>query len=88
MHSLETMEAMTLHQDAAYRKLYRWVKNECRRFDATVPEITPLMKDSINALAETPVLLRLCLEEIANTRNTSIVRSFLNALIHGGPNGM
>lgn len=34
------------------------------------------------------VLLGYCLDEVASTRNKSILRSFLIALTQGGPNGM
>lgn len=52
------MDAMSVHQEAAYRRLYRWIRNECRRFEAPVAEITPLMRKAITALKERPALLR------------------------------
>eukprot|EP01114_Cavostelium_apophysatum_P003972 TRINITY_DN14104_c0_g1_i1.p1 TRINITY_DN14104_c0_g1~~TRINITY_DN14104_c0_g1_i1.p1 ORF type:complete len:708 (+),score=123.47 TRINITY_DN14104_c0_g1_i1:88-2124(+) len=85
---LEIMDVMSLHQESAYRRLYKWVRGECRRFTSPVPEISPLMREAIHALKDRPVLLGYCLDEVASTRNKTIVRSFLIALTQGGPNGM
>jgi hypothetical protein len=53
------MDIMTIHEESAYRKLYRWVRNECRKFEeSSAPELTPLLRESIAALKERPVLLR------------------------------
>lgn len=50
---------MSLHQEAAYRRLYRWVRDEARSLenDVTEPTYDPLMSAALNALRERPVLL-------------------------------
>jgi hypothetical protein len=53
-----------------------------------VPDITPLLRKSLQALKERPTLLKYCLGEIATTRCKAVVRAFLAALTQGGPNGM
>jgi len=97
---LEIMDAMSLHEEAAYRKLYKWVRNECRKFSVSYPypndnssldianNISPIFKVAIAALKNKPVLLGYCLDEIASTRNKSIVKSFLIALTQGGVNSV
>jgi len=77
-----------MHQEASYRKLYRWIRTECNKFDSSNPDITPLMRKAIQALKERPVLLSYCLEEVGSSRSKAVVRSFLSALSQGGPNGM
>jgi len=52
------METMSMHQEAAYRKLFRFVKAECAKFSSPVPEATPLVIQAIGALNDRPVLLR------------------------------
>ena len=55
---LEIMDAMNMHQEAAYRRLYRWAKSECSaalaRDDA--PEVHPMLPRALEALRERAVL--------------------------------
>lgn len=55
---LEIMDAMAMHQEAAYRRLYRWVKSECSTALASddTPEIHPLLPRALDALRERSVL--------------------------------
>ena len=93
---MEILDAMCMHEEAAYGRLYRWIRNECRKFDSNdgsssvnpaYIDVSSLIKESIAALKERPVLLRRCLDEIAGSRNKGVVKSFLMALTQGGPNG-
>lgn len=52
------MDDMSAHMEAAYKLLYRWVKNECRGLDSDSPELSILLLDAFTALQERPVLLR------------------------------
>eukprot|EP01112_Ceratiomyxa_fruticulosa_P012391 TRINITY_DN3427_c0_g2_i1.p1 TRINITY_DN3427_c0_g2~~TRINITY_DN3427_c0_g2_i1.p1 ORF type:complete len:740 (-),score=94.15 TRINITY_DN3427_c0_g2_i1:40-2259(-) len=91
---LEIMELMNTHLESAYRRLYRWVRDEsARSLDPTpsqrdTPYVHPLMPTALKSLQERPVLLAYCLDEIAASRSKSIVKAFLNALTQGGPNGL
>jgi hypothetical protein len=82
------MDLMSMEQETAYRRLYRWVRNECKNLDSEAPDIQPLMRAAIGSLRARPVLLGYCLDEVASTRSKMVVQNFLIALTKGGPNGI
>lgn len=75
--------------EIAYRKLYRWVRNETKFLeiynDTEVPNLVVL---AFEALQERPVLLAYCLDDVARRRSTAVVDGFMDALTVGGPNGI
>lgn len=85
---LEIMDMMSLHQENAYKKLYRWVRSQSRTFSENSPVISDLVRQSILALKDRPILLSYCLDEVANTRSATIAKGFIIALTQGGPNGI
>lgn len=75
--------------EIAYRKLYRWVKNETKFLEIyNDPEVPELMVMAFEALQERPVLLAYCLDDVAKTRSKAVVDGFMDALTVGGPNGV
>eukprot|EP01124_Arcella_intermedia_P031592 TRINITY_DN7172_c0_g1_i1.p1 TRINITY_DN7172_c0_g1~~TRINITY_DN7172_c0_g1_i1.p1 ORF type:complete len:654 (+),score=160.78 TRINITY_DN7172_c0_g1_i1:257-1963(+) len=85
---LEIMDNMSEYMESAYKKLYRWVKNECRSLDKELPEISSLLPEAFASLQERPVLMSYCLDEVGETRNKVVKRSYLLALTQGGPSGI
>lgn len=70
------MDAMSLHQEQGYRRLYRWVRDEARVFEDenSEPEYNSFLIPALKALQERPVLLSYCLDEIGNSRCKAVVK--------------
>jgi hypothetical protein len=85
---LEIMDLMADYLEAAYKKLYKWVRAECKLcLEKDCPEIPSLLRTAFHFLQDRPVLLAHCLEEIASQRQNALVRSFVMAVTQGGPSG-
>ena len=85
----EISQQMSELLEIAYRKLYRWVKNEMKFLEIySDPEVPDLMVMAFEALQERPVLLAYCLDDVAKTRAKAVVDGFMDALTVGGPNGV
>ncbi|KAL6051045.1 Golgi transport complex subunit 6, variant 2 [Balamuthia mandrillaris] len=83
------MELMSMHQQSAYDKLFRWVKDEFHSIQDDVSDIDPLVVVAVVTLKEKqPVLLNYCFDEIVATRSQMLVEAFHIALTVGGPGGM
>lgn len=85
--ALDIMEEMTLHQEAALERLYRWTQNHCRNIDHTDDDIGSLVMAAMNKLQDRPVLFKYVVDEYAQARRSVLVRNFIDALTIGGPNG-
>ncbi|ORZ02308.1 oligomeric Golgi complex subunit 6 [Syncephalastrum racemosum] len=85
---LQIMEAMTLHQETAYEKLYRWTQYETRAsFGKDSIDVSSLMTKALHALMHRPVLFQTILDEIAVARREAVSSAFMTALTRGGPGG-
>lgn len=84
--ALDIMEEMTLHQEAALERLYRWTQNHCRNIDSN-DDIGALVVLSMNKLQDRPVLFKYVIDEYATARRAVLVRNFIDALTIGGPHG-
>ncbi|XP_070537699.1 conserved oligomeric Golgi complex subunit 6-like isoform X3 [Ptychodera flava] len=84
---LEIMEAMALHQETAYERLYRWTQGECRMLSSDSVEVSPLLCQAMQTLQDRPVLFKYSLDEFGTARRTAVVRGFIDALTRGGPSG-
>lgn len=80
----DIMEEMTLHQEAALERLYRYTQSNCRNVDS---DIGGLLQLAMNKLQERPVLFKYVIDEYVNARRAVFVRNFIDALTVGGPNG-
>uniref|UniRef100_A0A2M4BHF4 Conserved oligomeric Golgi complex subunit 6 n=2 Tax=Anopheles marajoara TaxID=58244 RepID=A0A2M4BHF4_9DIPT len=83
--ALDIMEEMTLHQEAALERLYRWTQSHCRNVDSN--EMGVLIVEAMARLQERPVLFKYVIDEYCTARRSVVVRSFIDALTIGGPGG-
>lgn len=83
--ALDIMEEMTLHQEGALERLYRWTQNHCRNLDSN--EIGYLIVQAMGRLQDRAVLFKYVIDEYSSGRRSVLVRSFIDALTVGGPNG-
>lgn len=82
--ALDIMEEMTLHQEGALERLYRWTQSHCRNVDS---DISGLLILAMNKLQDRPVLFKYVIDEYSTARRSVLVRNFIDALTVGGPNG-
>ncbi|CAH0546527.1 unnamed protein product [Brassicogethes aeneus] len=83
--AVDIMEQMTLHQEGAVERLYRWTLNHSRSVDN--PDITETIAKAMNRLQNRPLLLNYVLDEYCVARRGVLVSEFINALTRGGPSG-
>ncbi|XP_030383226.1 conserved oligomeric Golgi complex subunit 6 [Scaptodrosophila lebanonensis] len=83
--ALDIMEEMTLYQEGALERLYRWTQNHCRNLDNS--EIGPLVVEAMSRLQDRPVLFKYVIDEYAIARRAVLVRQFIEALTEGRPGG-
>uniref|UniRef100_A0A182LWZ2 Conserved oligomeric Golgi complex subunit 6 n=1 Tax=Anopheles culicifacies TaxID=139723 RepID=A0A182LWZ2_9DIPT len=83
--ALDIMEEMTLHQEAALERLYRWTQSHCRNVESN--EMGVLIVEAMARLQERPVLFKYVIDEYSTARRSVVVRSFIDALTIGGPGG-
>ncbi|KAH8407553.1 hypothetical protein KR222_005318, partial [Zaprionus bogoriensis] len=83
--ALDIMEEMTLHQEGALERLYRWTQNHCRNLENN--EIGPLIVQAMSRLQDRPVLFKYVIDEYAIARRAVLVRQFIEALTEGGGHG-
>ncbi|KAJ8658658.1 hypothetical protein O0I10_005698 [Lichtheimia ornata] len=85
---MQIMESMSMHQETAYEKLYRWTQYESRSsFGGDSIDVSMLMTKALHALRYRPVLFQTILDELAVARREAVARAFMNALTRGGPGG-
>lgn len=80
--ALDIMEEMTLHQEGALERLYRWTQSHCRNIENA--EVSDLVMLAMNRLQDRPVLFKYVVDEYATSRRALLVRSFIDALTIGG----
>ncbi|XP_018336028.1 conserved oligomeric Golgi complex subunit 6 isoform X2 [Agrilus planipennis] len=83
--ALDIMDQMTLHQEGALERLYRWSQNYCRNVDN--PEFTELVTRAMGCLQTRPVLFKNVLNEYCSSRRGVLAGEFIDALTRGGPSG-
>eukprot|EP00002_Diphylleia_rotans_P016583 TRINITY_DN3227_c0_g2_i1.p1 TRINITY_DN3227_c0_g2~~TRINITY_DN3227_c0_g2_i1.p1 ORF type:complete len:524 (-),score=100.60 TRINITY_DN3227_c0_g2_i1:1123-2694(-) len=85
--AIDVIDFMSVQQEAAYEKLYRWVLSQSKALDRDNPEVSSQLKTATRILRDRPSHFKSCMEEISNIRKAAILRGFSNALTRGGPNG-
>ncbi|THH11854.1 hypothetical protein EW145_g400 [Phellinidium pouzarii] len=75
--------------EQGYDKLTRWCSLEFRQFvkDALL-EVTPIMREAIKWLRKKPELLSEALSSLSQTRQSTLMNAFMDALTRGGPGGL
>ncbi|KAI8073094.1 oligomeric Golgi complex subunit 6-like protein [Gongronella butleri] len=85
---IQIMESLSLHQESAYDKLYRWTQYESRSsFGGDSIDVSSLMTKALYSLRHRPVLFRTILDEISTARREAVAHAFMIALTRGGPGG-
>ncbi|KAK0502969.1 oligomeric complex COG6 [Armillaria luteobubalina] len=86
---LEIMSSTLSYLEQGYEKIARWCSYEFRQIgrDAHL-EVTPTMREAVRRLRQRQELLTEALSELSQTRQASLLSSFLMALTRGGPSGL
>ncbi|XP_032663782.1 conserved oligomeric Golgi complex subunit 6 isoform X1 [Odontomachus brunneus] len=79
--ALDIMQRMTLLQEAALERLYRWTQTQCKNIENE--RLAPLLIKAMSKLQDRPVLFKYILDEYCAARRTALVGSFIDALTLG-----
>ncbi|XP_063986387.1 conserved oligomeric Golgi complex subunit 6 [Diachasmimorpha longicaudata] len=82
---LDVMQRMTLLQEAALERLYRWTQNQCRHIEHD--HFAPLLIKGMCKLQDRPVLFKYIIDEYCTARRAVIVGAFIDALTLGSKTG-
>ena len=74
---------MSLHEEAANERLYRWTLNIVRSISSDIIEIHPQLFRAMACLQEREILFKYCLDEYVTVRRSAVVRNFIEALTRG-----
>jgi len=58
LNRLEILESMSMYQEAAFEKLYRWTQGELKTLTREIVELSPTFHQAIFALKDRPVLFK------------------------------
>ncbi|KAF7382195.1 conserved oligomeric Golgi complex subunit 6-like [Vespula maculifrons] len=83
--ALDIMQRMTLLQESALERLYRWTQNQCKYIEDE--QLASLLVKAMGKLQDRPVLFKYILDEYCTNRRTALVGSFIDALTLGEPIG-
>ena len=78
---LELMDSNSRHLNTAYQKLYRWIQRQFKTVNFENPQISPIIRRALRALAERPTLFQSCLDFFAEAREHILLDAFYSALI-------
>lgn len=78
---LDVMQRMTLLQEAALERLYRWTQSQCRHIE-NENSVSLLIK-AMCKLQDRPVLFKYIIDEYCTSRRSVIVGAFIDALTLG-----
>ncbi|KAH8107098.1 oligomeric complex COG6 [Cristinia sonorae] len=86
---LDIMSATSSYLEQAYEKIFRWCSFEFRQMgrDAHL-DVDPVMREAVRRLQQRPELLNEALTYLSQTRQSTLLSSFTDALTRGGPNGL
>uniref|UniRef100_A0A8H7Y3X8 Conserved oligomeric Golgi complex subunit 6 n=1 Tax=Psilocybe cubensis TaxID=181762 RepID=A0A8H7Y3X8_PSICU len=85
---LEIMASTSSNLEQGYEKILRYCSNEFRQVgrDSQL-EVNSEMREAVNRLRKRPELLTEALSFLSETRQTTLLSSFIAALTRGGPSG-
>ncbi|KAF9555820.1 oligomeric complex COG6 [Agrocybe pediades] len=85
---LEIMASTATHLEQGYEKILRYCSAEFRQVgrDSQL-EVSPGMRETVSRLRKRPELLTEALAVLSETRQTTLLSSFITALTRGGPSG-
>lgn len=84
---LEIMEAMAMHLEEGYERLYHWTQAQCRTMTSDLPSSTSILRRSLQELKERPILYKYCVDEYILARRSGLVQGFIDALTRGSSGG-
>lgn len=77
---LELMDQTSRNLNIGYQKLYRWIQKEFKTLNLESPQISPIIRRALRALAERPTLFQSCLDLFAEAREHVLTDAFYSAL--------
>ena len=80
------MDSLATRLEQGYERLFRWVQSQSRELAVSTEQQTTFAT-AFRLLQHMPVYYNHCCQEISQTRRLLLIRRFLEALTHGGPNG-
>ncbi|KAF8518194.1 oligomeric complex COG6 [Gautieria morchelliformis] len=86
---LDIMSLTSSLLEQGYQKIFRWCSFEFRQLgkDAQL-DVGSVMKEAVRRLRRQPELLSEALKSLAQTRQATLLTTFLDALTRGGPSGL
>ncbi|KAL0946384.1 hypothetical protein HGRIS_012614 [Hohenbuehelia grisea] len=86
---LDIMASTSTYLEEAYEKILRWCTYEFQQIGKDMQlEVSPTMRQAVQRLRKRPELLNEALGQLSQTRQTTLLSSFLAALTRGGPSGL
>ncbi|KAJ3566894.1 hypothetical protein NP233_g6714 [Leucocoprinus birnbaumii] len=86
---MDIMTATSSYLEHGYEKLLRWTSNEFRQIGREMQiEVHPTLREAIKRLRKRPELLTEALTNLSETRQATLLSSFITALTRGGPSGL
>lgn len=85
----ELLDMLSQHQNMAYQRLFKWVKEKCELFieKSSAEEMDSLLQTAVRHLRKLPVYFSQCQDLIVNSRRSQLVQKFVVALTQGGGDG-
>ncbi|KAI0929236.1 hypothetical protein AcW1_006229 [Taiwanofungus camphoratus] len=86
---LDIMSATSSYLEQAYERIFRWCCFEFRQMgrDAQL-EVSSSMREAVRRLRQRPELLAEALTYLSQTRQSTLLAAFTDALTRGGPGGL
>ncbi|KAJ7071469.1 oligomeric Golgi complex subunit 6 [Mycena amicta] len=85
---LDIMAATSSYLEHGYEKIVRWCSYEFLQMRDLQIEVSSIMRETIRRLRRRPELLTEALASLSQTRQATLMSSFLTALTRGGPSGL
>ncbi|KAF8065376.1 oligomeric Golgi complex subunit 6 [Lyophyllum atratum] len=86
---LDIMASTSSNLEQGYEKISRWCSHEFRQMGRDLQlDITTTMREAIRWLRKRPELLTEALTFLSQTRQATLLSSFITALTRGGPSGL
>ncbi|KAG6867048.1 hypothetical protein C0993_007225 [Termitomyces sp. T159_Od127] len=86
---IDIMASTSSSLERGYEKILRWCSHEFRQRGRELHfEVTDTMQEAVKRLRKRPELLTEALRFLSQTRQTTLMSSFITALTRGGPSGL
>ncbi|KAJ7225913.1 oligomeric complex COG6 [Mycena pura] len=86
---VDIMASTSSYLEQGYEKIVRWCSYEVLQMGRDMQvEVGPTMREAVRRLRKRPELLTEALTSLSQTRQATIMSSFLTALTRGGPSGL